>query len=393
MKNKITIFNLILCIIVLGGCKPAQEFYVYNDGDDQLEAVSSQLIWNLDNQEKIGSMEIEYATTFTVDYYEPGYALITINDTDRYLYVGQGEQVPVSVEDGIRVINGPIDNIYMASSSSMDYFRTLGCLDRVSFTSTKRENWSVLEVLERLDDGRLEYIGKYNMPDYELLVSSGCNIAIENTMVYHCPEVKENIEALGIPVIVDYSSYETSPLGRLEYVKLYGLLLGKEDEAMDFFEESEAAIAGISFDTEKIVSVGYFYIASGGHVNVRKPGDYVTKMIEIAGGSYALNSLVPEEENALATMNIQMESFYENAVDADILIYNSTTTGDVHSILDLLAKEPLMGDFAAVRNGQVWCTTADTFQRTSAAADMIRELNLIFEGKAPDSMEFFYRLQ
>ena len=40
---------------------------------------------------------------------------------------------------------------------------------------------------------------------------------------------KEMIEDLGIPVLVDRSSYESNPLGRMEWLKLYGLLLGKED--------------------------------------------------------------------------------------------------------------------------------------------------------------------
>ena len=50
--------------------------------------------------------------------------------------------------------------------------------------------------------------------------------------------------------------------------------------------------------------------------------DYIAKAIDLAGGVYALKEL-GGEENALSTMNIQMESFYDMAKDADILIYNS----------------------------------------------------------------------
>ena len=35
----------------------------------------------------------------------------------------------------------------------------------------------------------------------------------------------------GIPVLVETSSYETQPLGRMEWIKLYAALLDKEDEA------------------------------------------------------------------------------------------------------------------------------------------------------------------
>lgn len=64
-------------------------------------------------------------------------------------------------------------------------------------------------------------------PDYELILSGGCGLAVESTMVNHVPEVREKLEELGIPVLIDQSSYESHPLGRTEWIKLYGALLGK----------------------------------------------------------------------------------------------------------------------------------------------------------------------
>ena len=50
-----------------------------------------------------------------------------------------------------------------------------------------------------------------------------------------------------------------------------------------------------------------------------KPGDYITKMIELAGGKYAISS-VEADENAMSTMNMQMENFYMERKMTDILI-------------------------------------------------------------------------
>ena len=75
-------------------------------------------------------------------------------------------------------------------------------------------------------EGSLIFAGKYSQPDYELLLSEQCRLAIENTMLLHNPEVKEKLEQIGIPVIVERSSYEPEPLGRMEWVKFYGALLG-----------------------------------------------------------------------------------------------------------------------------------------------------------------------
>ena len=50
-------------------------------------------------------------------------------------------------------------------------------------------------------------------------------------MIHHNPEVQEKLEQFGIPVMVERSSYESHPLGRTEWMKLYAVLLGKEDVA------------------------------------------------------------------------------------------------------------------------------------------------------------------
>lgn len=81
------------------------------------------------------------------------------------------------------------------------------------------------------------YAGKYSKPDYELLVSEGCDLAIENRMITHSPEVVEMLQSFDIPVMIEYSSYEQHPLGKVEWVKFFGALTGKEAEAEEAFAE------------------------------------------------------------------------------------------------------------------------------------------------------------
>jgi iron complex transport system substrate-binding protein len=88
-----------------------------------------------------------------------------------------------------------------------------------------------------------------------------------------------------------------------------------------------------------------------------------------------------------------MESFYAQARDADVLIYNSTAVGEVPDLERFLALHPLLADFKAVHNSEVWCTEKSMFQRSSAAADMIRELHAVFSGGEADGMEYLYRLE
>lgn len=130
-----------------------------------------------------------------------------------------------------------------------------------------------------------ETAGKSSEPDYEMLIDEGCGLAIESTMIYHTPEVQEMIEERGIPVLVDRSSYESNPLGRMEWIKFYAEMIGKEDEAKAFFDEQKAKIEGLEDfeNTEK--TVAFFYISTDGKAMVRKGTDYIPAMIEMAGGA------------------------------------------------------------------------------------------------------------
>ena len=339
-----------------------------------------------------GSMELQYAQQFKVDYYSDGTALITIHDEFPFLLIPEGVTVYEETAGDAVCIQQPLNAIYQASSAMMDPFIQIDALDRVRMTSTNESNWALPEVLDALHDGTLLYVGKYSAPDFEMILTEGCNFIMENTMIYHTPEIKEKLESLGFPVMVEYSSYEPHPLGRLEWIKLVGLLVGKYDEAEDFYNR-QLELAGNLQEATTDKTVAYFHISSVGAAVVRKPGDYVSKMIELAGGQYVFSHIDGQDDNALSTMNMQMESFYAGAKDADILIYNSTIVEGMDTIEELLQTSSLLADFKAVQNGDVWCTEHDLFQKSSAIAGMIKDFNAVITDTAEsDQLTFLHKL-
>ena len=251
-----------------------------------------------------------------------------------------------------------------------------------------------------LEEGTMEYAGKYSAPDYERIVDKSCSLAIESTMIYHCPQVKEQLENLGVPVLVERSSYEADPLGRMEWIKLYGVLTGKEQLAEELFEKEIKELENVSVQadegqehsdqTNQGKTVAFFYITSRGSANVRKPGDYVAKMITMAGGTYVPQSAEEEEENALSTMNMEMEAFYAKAKDADYIIYNSTIDGELTTMDEFLAKSPLLADFKAVKEGHVWCTGKNLFQETMGLGNMIQDIHRMLTEETPDEGQMHY---
>ena len=86
---------------------------------------------------------------------------------------------------------------------------------------------------------------------------------------------------------------------------------------------------------------------------MRKGGDYVAQMIEMAGGDYVFADLT-DNGNNLSTMNLPLEDFYAGAKDADVLLYNSTIEGVVHTTEELVAKCPLLAEFKAVHHPELF---------------------------------------
>lgn len=383
-KKRCFLIALICSILLFAGCTKK-----YVDAGNM--NISSEINWNSLNYDH--SMELLYAENFSVDYYEGGYALITIAESGKYLVVPENKATPSGLDADIIVLKKPIDNIYLVATSAMDLFCSLDSLDSIGFTGTNADKWYIQKAKEAVEKGDILYAGKYSAPDYELIVSQGCDLAVESTMLYHTPEVKEKLEEFDIPVMVERSSYEPHPLGRMEWIKLYAVLLGKEEFAEKLMEEQTEKLNEIKIDENSKKTVAFFYISNAGYVNVRKSGDYISKMIQLAGGNYIFDNL-GEEENALSTVNMQMESFYAQAKEADILIYNSTIDGELENKNDLLEKSPLLKDFRAVQEGNVWCTTKNMFQETMSIGDLILDFNTVIQSDSKNKpIQFLYRLQ
>ncbi len=158
------------------------------------------------------SMDLEFADQFSVEYLADGSAMVSIKDGGRFLVLDEGMEPSQPLEEDAAVIYRPLKNIYLAATSAMDLFCGLDALDPITLSGTEASGWYIEEAKEAMENGDMAYAGKYDSPDYELILSKGCDLAIESTMINHSPEVKEQLERLGIPVLVERSSYESHPL-------------------------------------------------------------------------------------------------------------------------------------------------------------------------------------
>lgn len=391
MKKRICIVLVVVMMLELVGCGKDSGLDVEEANQIQVdEEISADLVYE-------SRMKLEYATEYAVDYYSDGYDLITISDGSRFLIVPEDKEIPEDLDEDIKAVQQPIDHIYLVASATMDMFRSIEALDMIRFTGTDQDGWYLPQIPQLMEQGDIIYAGKYNAPDYELILSEGCDFVIENMMIMHTPEVKEKLENFGIPVMADRASYEEHPLGRCEWVKLYGVLTDREEQAKAAFDEQAAELERVLADeeqnkTQQAPAVAFFYLTSNGAVNVRKTSDYVPKMIELAGGKYIFDNL-GDAQSKSSSVTMQMEEFYASAKDADCLIYNSTIEGQITSIDELVAKNQLLADFKAVQNGNVWCTTQNMYQESMSIGSMIADMHAAFMTDASQKADTRYLFQ
>ncbi len=334
---------------------------------------------------------LRHATEFSLTEYDRGYTLLDIPTSGRFLIIPEGEGLPRGLEEDIVPLFAPLDRIYLAATSSMDFFRALDSVSAVRLSGTDVNGWYIQEAREALQNGGMVFAGKYSAPDYELIFAEKCDLAVESTMIYHSPEVKEQLEKLGVPVLVERSSYEEDPLGRMEWIKVYGALLGKLPLAESLFDAEVQAVEPLLDQPETGKTVAFFYITTTGTVNVRKSSDYVPRMIALAGGDYAFPDL--SNGSALSTVNMTMESFYDGARDADVLIYNSTIDGELFTLAELLQKSPFLKDFKAVQTGNVWCTGKNLFQEPMGLGKLILDMHRVLtDENAPEELTYLHKL-
>lgn len=338
-----------------------------------------------------GKLKLDYAECYDVYYYENDYQLIDVHDSAQYLLVPEGAEAPEGLDDSIIVLQKPLDKIYLAASSTMALFRALDSMDNIKMSGIDASGWYIEEAKQAMEDGKIQFAGKYSEPDYEMLVDQDCDVAIESTMILHTPKVQEMIEDLDIPVFIDRSSYETHPLARTEWIKLYGAMLDKEEEAYSFFDEQAKVIGDLKDfkNTEK--TVAFFFVSTDGSIVVRRTQDYIPSMIELAGGRYVFQDL-DSVETTSASVSMSMEEFYAAAADADYLVYNATIDNPIQSVDELVAKNELFEDFKAVQEGNVWCVGKYMYQATDIVGQLITDFHLMLTDGDEKDMTFLTKV-
>jgi len=363
----------------LGASLPAVEGAVFG------EAADGRLVF--DREEKL-----EYATEFRLWHYEGGYKEFTVSSAPdkKYLIVPENKGLPKDLEEGTVVLKQPLSRICFNSSSLVSLVDAIGGLDRIATVGSKIDTWYIDNVVAKMRSGGIKFSGSFRTPDFEMLTGEGIQLVIDTTMLANHPEITAKYDELNIPYFMESSAREGHPLGRVEWVKLLGALLGLEDEARAYFKEQVDRVSAVTAREKTGKTVAMFYLSTDAQqVYPRNGGDYMAKMIGLAGGTYIMADIEPDKPGGTA---MTLEDVYSRCVDADYLFYINFSFS-FRSLEEMVETLPLLADFKAVKEGRVYITSPSFTQSTAAIGEIIEDMNAVLRDPGIESTNSLIKLK
>lgn len=287
----------------------------------------------------------------------------------------------------------PLKTAMVIPTSAIAYMEELGLIDKITGISQPDFIFNP-KIHELIKQNKISTIGSFDEIFLEKILTNKPDIFISTSSPtlakFHEQFEKENIKVIYID---EYE--ELNPLARAEYVKIFGILFGKENEANDLFNQIERNYNKIKTLVAKNQSKNPSVFANQIYGDIwYMPGgkSFQAKLIEDAGGNYLWKS-----DNGIGTLNLSFESVFEKANDADIWV----NAGDFPDKATLLASYKNYEWFSAFRNGNIYNWNQritpkganDYFETGTVRPDLVlKDLAAIFHPKLfPNHELMFYK--
>lgn len=285
------------------------------------------------NADTIITDEVRYAKAF---HFEK-------NDSTEYLVID--EPWPNAIEKKRYKLGEVYNKVVCTSTSHLPYFEMLG-MEEVVIGFPNLKYISSQTFIERAQQGLLTDLGPDGGMNMELLLSLDPDVVVAFDMGGESTTL-DKIEESNIPVLYNSDFLEQTPLGRAEWIKFFGALLNKRQEADSIFRAIEEEYLRLQTLAEKAnvkptilsgVVYGDTWFLPGGN-------NWAATFFKNAGGEYLW-----EPDTTSGWLELSFEAVYETGNDADFWIGTST----INSRNELLGQDARYADFAPFGAGEVY---------------------------------------
>lgn len=263
----------------------------------------------------------------------------------KYLIIEDKTKAPSSTKDYDHVIELPLKTLVVTSTTHIPSLESLGALDKlIGFPNL--DFISSPEVRKYIENGKLIDLGQNENISIEKVIDLNPDVFIAFTLEAIDSKIK-TIEKAGIPVVYNSDWIEATALGKAEWIKFFGVLLGKYEESVKLFEEVEKEyikVREIAKQANKKPKV--FNGAMYRDIWYASEGDsWAAKLIEDAQGDYLL-----KDSKGTGSAALGLETVIETALDTEIWLDPSAFA----SLEELAATNKAYTEFEAYKNGEVY---------------------------------------
>ena len=264
---------------------------------------------------------------------------------------GSGTSVPARAAGSDTLfVPVPIRRAITLTTTNLRDFTTVGALDALVGLGGGRYVCDP-EIRSRLGSGRIRDVGTDVGLDVEAVVALKPELLITFVVGSSSDGGRAKLAETGIPIAVEGSYMEESPLGRAEWIKFTAAFLGKGAEADSAFaavDSSYRALAALARTAKRRPTVfigapfgGAWWMASG--------RTYVGRLLADAGADYLWAS-----DTTRGSLNLDMEAVLGRAAEADFWI----NAGEWKDLADAKRKDPRNALFKAWKEGNVYTNDA-----------------------------------
>jgi iron complex transport system substrate-binding protein len=295
----------------------------------------------------------EYADRFTIEM-KDGYSVITIKDpwqgavniSQVYYLVKRGDRKPVSI-DSSDVIFVPLKKIICMSTTHLAMITAINEEESVKGVSGSDFLYNK-KLIELIENGRIVDIGYEDNLNKELVIQISPDLIMIYGVGNESAGYLNKIKEMGMKVMFNADYLETDPLGKAEWIKVFGALYCKEKEANILFSSITEkynklkAFVLQKTDVHPVVLLGLpwkdtWFISPG--------NSYISKMISDAGGKYLW-----KDTQSDISMPLGIENVFIRALDADIWL----NTGSINNKKEITALDKRLGDLPSFKRGKIF---------------------------------------
>lgn len=301
-----------------------------------------------------GEEQTRYASNLSMRERPDGIEIVTVRnpwDTTKtlatYALVEKDEKPGSPLPAGAVRIDVPLRRSVVYSGVHLSLINELGAGEALN-GACDVEYISDAGVKRMVEEGRIENCGTSNSPNMEKIIR-----LIPGAVILSPFENSNNAarySATGIPVVEAADYLEATPLGRAEWMRFYGRLYGRSEQADSLFAKVEREYNKIKEQAGKakerpLVMNDMIY---GNVWNVPTSGSVTGRMFADAG---ARNPF--ENQTNAGSAHLSPEEVLYKAQDSDIWLLRYFSPNEM-TLADVGKENPIYTKFAPYKSGNVY---------------------------------------